>query len=223
MVNSRDVQLLRQDVAANCRCWLERCRCCGLPVLITNTVRDAEYQQYLYQQGRTRPGGIVTNSPVPTFHADHAGLAFDFCKNVKGQEYSDQDFFRQAAGLAKEMGFTWGGDWKTFVDMPHLQWDDGGRWTNAMILRGEYPPPMPLFEEDEETTEEAFAQMLEAYFARRREEAPGKWSQAARQWAEGKGLIAGDEQGNMAYKMFTTREELVEILRRLETGRTKES
>ena len=72
-------------------------------------------------------------------------------------------------------------------------------------------------------TEEAFAQMLEAYFARRREEAPGKWSQAARQWAEGKGLIAGDEQGNMAYKMFTTREELVEILRRLETGRTKES
>ena len=101
MLNSRDIDLLRPDVAANCHLWVERCRAMGLQVLVTNTVRDREYQAYLYEQGRTRPGGIVTNSPVPTFHADTSGLAFDFCKNVKGHEYDDTDFFRKAAAVAK--------------------------------------------------------------------------------------------------------------------------
>lgn len=44
MLNSRDIDLLRSDVAANCRIWLERCRAAGLNILITNTVRDREYQ-----------------------------------------------------------------------------------------------------------------------------------------------------------------------------------
>ena len=44
MLNSRDVSLLRPDVAANCRTWLERCRAAGLNVLVTNTVRDRAYQ-----------------------------------------------------------------------------------------------------------------------------------------------------------------------------------
>ena len=60
MINSRDINLLRQDVAANCFLWRDRCRAAGLSVLVTNTVRDDEYQAYLYEQGRTRPGGIVT-------------------------------------------------------------------------------------------------------------------------------------------------------------------
>ena len=98
MLSSRDIGLLRPDVAANCRLWLERCSAAGLKVLVTSTVRDGEYQAWLYEQGRSRPGTIVTNSPTPTFHSDKAGLAFDFCKNVKGQEYSDPSFFRSASG-----------------------------------------------------------------------------------------------------------------------------
>ena len=144
MVNSRDISLLRPDVEANCRKWLERCKEAGLNVLITNTVRDKEYQEYLYAQGRTRPGSIVTNGKTPTFHADTAGLAFDFCKNVKGHEYDDAEFFRKAAAIAKEMGFSWGGDWKSFPDKPHIQWDNGGEWTSSMIKAGKLPPVMPL-------------------------------------------------------------------------------
>jgi len=150
MLNSRDISLLRPDVAANCRKLLERCEEAGLNVLVTNTVRDREYQSYLYAQGRTRPGDIVTNSPTPTFHSDRAGLAFDFCENVKGHEYADPTFFRRVAVLAKEMGFSWGGDWKSFADMPHLQWDNRGACTNAMILAGNYPPEMPLWGEEGE-------------------------------------------------------------------------
>ena len=93
MLNSRDISLLRPDVAVNCRKLIELCKAEGFPVLVTSTVRDDEYQAYLYEQGRTRPGSIVTNGKYPTFHWDQAGLAFDVCKNVKGQEYSDAAFF----------------------------------------------------------------------------------------------------------------------------------
>ena len=148
MLNSRDISLLRSDVAANCRIWLKRCDAAGLNVLITNTVRDKEYQEYLYAQGRTRPGSIVTNGRTPTFHSDKAGLAFDFCKNVRGHEYDDPTFFRGAAAIAKEMGFSWGGDWKSFPDSPHIQWDAGGKWTSSMILAGKLPATMPLWGEN---------------------------------------------------------------------------
>ena len=150
MLNSRDISLLRSDVAANCRIWIRLCSAQGLNVLVTQTVRDAEYQEYLYAQGRTRPGSIITNGKTPTFHWDKAGLAFDFCKNVKGHEYDDAEFFRKAGAVAKKMGFSWGGDWKSFVDNPHIQWDAHGTYTNSMILAGRMPPSMPLYEEDED-------------------------------------------------------------------------
>lgn len=150
MLNSRDIDRLRPDVAANCRKWLELCKAEGLNVLVTQTVRDKEYQEYLYAQGRTRPGSIVTNGKTPTFHADTAGLAFDFCKNVKGHEYDDNAFFAKAAAIAKGMGFSWGGDWKSFPDMPHIQWDNGGEWMSEMIRSGKLPPAMPLWGEKQE-------------------------------------------------------------------------
>ena len=37
MLNSRDIDRLRPDVAANCRAWLELCRAAGLLVLVTGT------------------------------------------------------------------------------------------------------------------------------------------------------------------------------------------
>ena len=143
MLVSRDLARLRDDVEINCRRWIDLCREAGLDVLVTQTVRDKEYQEHLYAQGRTRPGSIVTNGRVPTFHADTVGLAFDFCRNVKGHEYDDHTFFHKAADIAKGMGFSWGGDWKSFPDMPHIQWDCGGKWTGSMILAGNLPPRMP--------------------------------------------------------------------------------
>ena len=98
MINSRDLRDLRGDVAANCRTLLELCKQQGLDVLIAQTKRDNEYQATLYAQGRTKPGSIVTNSPTVTFHG--AGLAFDFCKNVKGHEYDDPAFFADVAAIA---------------------------------------------------------------------------------------------------------------------------
>ena len=188
MLNSRDVSLLRPDVAANCRSWLELCREAGLEVLITSTVRDREYQEHLYEQGRTRPGSVITNGRMPTFHADTAGLAFDFCKNVKGHEYDDADFFRKAAVLAKEMGFSWGGDWKSFPDMPHIQWDNQGVWTSSMILAGKLPPPMPLWADKNENKEEDEVRYNTV------QECP-EWAQKTVQKLVDRGYLNGDGTG----------------------------
>lgn len=214
MLNSKDIDLLRQDVGDNCRLWLERCQAAGLKVLITNTVRDTAYQSWLYEQGRTRPGGIVTNGKIPTFHSVEAGLAFDFCKNEKGHEYDDPAFFRQAAALAKEMGFTWGGDWKSFPDMPHVQWDDGGRYTSAMIRKRQYPSDMPLWKEELEVTQEQFDKMLENWLERQKAKEASSWSAEERQWAEQAGLVQGDGKGSCQYQSFLTKEQAVALLKR---------
>ena len=138
MLNSRNIDDLRPDVAANCRVWMNLCKKAGLPVLVTGTVRDQEYQLYCYNNGTSK-------AKVPSFHSVEAGLAFDFCKNIKGHEYDDLDFFHRAAAIAKEMGFEWGGDWSSFPDRPHLQWSARGTYTSAMVRAGRYPPEMPLY------------------------------------------------------------------------------
>ncbi|MBR2927546.1 MAG: M15 family metallopeptidase [Oscillospiraceae bacterium] len=144
MVNSRDTALLREDVEANVHIWLRLCEAEGLQVLITQTVRDDAYQAYLYAQGRTKPGQIVTNSRRTTFHG--AGLAVDFCKNVKGQEYSDAAFFDRVIEIAKEVGFSSGADWKSFPEKCHIQWDYHGQYSGSMITAGRLPPLMPIYE-----------------------------------------------------------------------------
>lgn len=143
MLNSRDLKDLRADVRANVEILLSLCRAQEMKVLITQTKRDNEYQAYLYAQGRTRPGSIVTNSKTTTFHG--AGLAVDFCQNIKGAEYKEAAFFQNVAILAKHMGFSWGGDWKSFPDFPHLQWDNHGKYTTSMLRAGKTCPQMPKY------------------------------------------------------------------------------
>lgn len=160
MLNSRDINLLRSDVKANCEIWLKLCKQSGLNVLITGTVRDDEYQLYCYNNG-------FSKGKIPTFHSVKAGLAFDFCRNIKGQEYSDLSFFKKAADIAKTIGFTWGGDWTSFVDRPHLQWDQHGKYTSSMILKGQYPPAMPLYKikGDDDVTKEEVQKMIDSAVA----------------------------------------------------------
>ena len=147
MLCSRDISLLRADVAANCRLFVEECKKQGLPVLVTETVRDLEYQASLYAKGRTAPGSIVTNQKTPSFHSDKAGLAFDICKNVKGHEYDDLAFFNRCGEIGKKIGFSWGGDWLSLQDKPHFQWDNHGTYTAAMVRAGKLPPSMPVYKE----------------------------------------------------------------------------
>lgn len=210
MLNSRNIGDLRADVAENCRALLDRAAEQGMQVLVTQTVRDEEYQRELVRKGYASKGAVV-----PTFHAAGVGLAFDVCKNVKGHEYDDPAFFEQVGRIGKEIGFTWGGDWKSFPDRPHFQWDDGKRYTSAMIRAGKYPPAMPRFTKEEAMTQERFDAMMEEYWRRLAEKEPSAWSAQARAWAEKNGLIEGNENGERQYGAFVTREQLAVFMKRL--------
>lgn len=129
----RDISALTENAQKACNLFLERCTKAGLPVCITETYRSQERQNYLYAQGRTRSGNIVTW----TKSSRHTSRrAWDVCKNAKGQEYSDTSFFKQCGAIAAELGITWGGTWDT-PDMPHFEisenwiWKDDDRMTES--------------------------------------------------------------------------------------------
>ena len=194
MLNSRNIDDLRSDVAANCRVWQKLCSQAGLPVLVTGTVRDEEYQLYCYSIGTSK-------AKVPSFHSVKAGLAFDFCKNVKGHEYDDLAFFKKAAAIAKDMGFDWGGDWKSFPDRPHIQWSDVGRYTSAMIRAGNYPPAMPLYGAAQEPEKPAAQEPEEEkeddmLIYHQIKEMPD-WAQASVEKAVAKGVINQSADGTV--------------------------
>jgi peptidoglycan L-alanyl-D-glutamate endopeptidase CwlK len=100
-------------------------------IRITSTFRSFFEQDLIYQQGRTKPGKIVTNAKSgESFH--NYGLAFDFCLLINSRMVSwDQVADLNMDGAADWMqvveafetnGYTWGGRWKDgFKDAPHFQ------------------------------------------------------------------------------------------------------
>lgn len=91
----------------------------GLNVMVTETYRTQERQDYLYSLGRTAKGSVVTW----TRNSMHTKRnAFDIAKNVAGHEYDDIDFFRKCAEIGESIGLEAGYYWENGQqDMPHFQ------------------------------------------------------------------------------------------------------
>lgn len=125
----RDIVQLTEQAQKACNLFMDKCKAKGLNVLITETYRSQERQNYLYEQGRTRAGQIVTW----TKSSRHTSRrAWDICKNVKGQEYVDSNFFKQCGEIAAELGITWGGIWKSSPDTPHFEID--ADWKEPVVV-----------------------------------------------------------------------------------------
>lgn len=90
---------------------------------------------------------------------------------------------------------------------------DGGevmrRTRNIYQIVGAWRP------KEEEMTQDQFNKMMDNYLAQLAEKPPSDWSAEARSWAEENGLIQGDDMGNLQYKSFCTREQMVIFLKRL--------
>lgn len=111
-----DLNELHPLVKQQAELLLEKCKANGLNAKIIETYRSQERQNYLYEQGRTRPGNIVTW----TKNSNHTSRkAFDLIQNVKGDEYNTS-FLIKVGSLAKQVGLDWGGDWKQ-KDYPHFE------------------------------------------------------------------------------------------------------
>ncbi|MGF9711704.1 M15 family metallopeptidase [Paenibacillus naphthalenovorans] len=112
----------------------------GINILITQGMRTFEEQAELYARGRTKSGTIVTNAKAGySFH--NYGLAIDFCllaDDGVNVLWTVNDKWRRVAEIGKSLGFVWGGDWKGFVDYPHLEMTFG--LTINDLLNGKQPP-----------------------------------------------------------------------------------
>lgn len=109
---------------------LEACIKAGFDILITSSYRDAEAQNALYAQGRTKKGLIVTNAKAgESFH--NYRLAFDIVplrggKPVWGTKGIDLKLWKDIAKIGKACGLEWAGDWKgKLQEMAHFQYTQG--------------------------------------------------------------------------------------------------
>ena len=129
---------------------LEECHTNGLVVYVFESYRTPERQQYLYEQGRTRDGNIVTNAK-PYFSWHQYGLAFDLVFDGDSRDgiqwswegdynteqlYGDKrDDYTRVGAILERYGFEWAARWKTCKETPHCQKTFGLKIGEAKSIR----------------------------------------------------------------------------------------
>lgn len=95
-----------------------------LPFILTCTFRSQEEQDILYEQGRTRPGKVVTWTRKSK-HTERRAFDIVICKdgvpnwNYKADVNEDQiPDYRQAGEIGERIGLRWGGH---FNDYCHFE------------------------------------------------------------------------------------------------------
>ena len=195
----RDINELTEEAQKACRMFLAECGAQGLNVLITETYRSQERQNYLYEQGRTRAGKKVTW----TKNSRHTSRrAWDICRNVKGQEYSNTTFFRRCGDIARSMGITWGGDWSA-PDMPHFEVPEGWEYKGDEKMTAEERKKFNLLAEQVEKLTERIDKLGKKIEDIREEkvyhytqELPD-WARPAIQKLMDRGIYAGESEADL--------------------------
>lgn len=102
----------------------------GERFMVYETYRSKERQALLYERGASKLREVGVH---------HYGLACDLVKDVGG-EPSWKGSFALLGELAKEHGLVWGGSWKTFRDLVHVQRCEVGQ-QRGLFAGTWYPEP----------------------------------------------------------------------------------
>jgi peptidoglycan L-alanyl-D-glutamate endopeptidase CwlK len=129
---NRDVSLLHPLMRAKAASVLQDCIAEGLPIRLFEGWRSPVRQRYLYEQGRTRPGNIITYARGwESYH--QYGLASDFVGFVNGNW--TWDLPRASWNTLHDIGRSHGLEPLGF-ETPHLQIDD---LRIGDLMDGEWP------------------------------------------------------------------------------------
>ena len=113
----RDLNELLPVSEKACRLLFQECYKAGIRnIFITETYRSQQRQNYLYAQGRTRSGQIVTWT---TSSRHTSRLAWDIA--CSSPSLYDTATLNKVGAIARRLGITWGGDWKGSIDRPHFE------------------------------------------------------------------------------------------------------
>ncbi|HEY0321354.1 MAG TPA: peptidoglycan-binding protein [Pyrinomonadaceae bacterium] len=94
----------------------------GMQVEVVQGLRTFAEQDGLFAQGRSRPGPVVTRARGGQSNHNY-GLAVDVVPFNNGQPNWNAPLgvWTTIGSEAEKLGLEWGGDWKKFVDKPHIQ------------------------------------------------------------------------------------------------------
>ncbi|MDC6267994.1 M15 family metallopeptidase [Lysinibacillus fusiformis] len=115
----RDLSELTAAAQTACRLLFQECFKAGIDfIFITETYRSQARQNYLYEQGRTRPGQKVTW----TLKSNHTSRrAWDIAVAPPRNLY-DISTLSKVGAIAKKLGIEWGGYWPAGqYDAPHFE------------------------------------------------------------------------------------------------------
>ena len=90
----------------------------GIGYIVTCTYRSPEEQSALYEQGRSKPGKIVTWTRKSR-HTDRE--AFDIAILVNGKISWKPEDYLEAVKIGKAVGLDAGGAWTKSKDWPHFE------------------------------------------------------------------------------------------------------
>lgn len=118
---NRDLTLLYPPFAEAVKKGLADCHLAGLNIHAFEGFRLTARQAYLYAQGRSTPGNILTNSaPEMTWH--EYGVAVDLAFGGPGKWSWDGPYYRVGEIMLKQPGLVWlGAKDSKFTDPPHFQ------------------------------------------------------------------------------------------------------
>lgn len=115
---NRNISALQSLAQEACNLFMAECKRQNVRIFITETHRSQARQDYLYAQGRTRPGNKVTW----TRNSNHkTGWAWDIAVSPPKALYDSREIAR-AGKIAGDLGIEWGGTWRQ-KDTPHFQID----------------------------------------------------------------------------------------------------
>lgn len=89
---------------------------------ISDGRRTMSQQRAIYSQGRTTPGKVVSNAK-PGQSAHNFGYAVDLWP-MKGDDFdwgANRSLFDKMGAIAESLGLTWGGHFKSILDLPHIE------------------------------------------------------------------------------------------------------
>lgn len=96
----------------------------GIHLRVSSGYRSFEEQTKIYNSGRSETGKILSHSKAgESFH--NYGLAIDVVEIKNGKALWKNPNWNRIADLGKQLGFEWGGDWRSFKDKPHFQYTYG--------------------------------------------------------------------------------------------------
>ena len=114
----RDINALEPKMLTRVKLFLTKLEKENISIVISESRRSLERQKWLYAQGRTRPGAVVTWT-LKSKHID--GLAIDVAFLINGKASYNGDW--QALGkIGESCGLAWGGRWTT-PDKPHFEFN----------------------------------------------------------------------------------------------------